>query len=104
LPGELAASGTLIASNAASAVNAPRPPLPQRAFDRDSPPRFPVPQSALDRVSPRLPPFIRTVRSPFRALARAAYLTDRNGDACRPLRKTWRNLGGSTPSLHPPGG
>jgi len=46
-----------------------------------------VPHSALDRVSPRLPPFILTVRSPFRAaFARAAYLTDRNGDACLPLQ------------------
>src|SRR3954471_1586296 len=60
----LAASGTLMASIAANAVTAPRPPLPQRALDRDSPPRLPVPHSALVRVSPRLPPLIRTFRSP----------------------------------------
>ena len=29
-----------------------RPPLPHRAFARESPPRFPVPQRALERVSP----------------------------------------------------
>src|SRR5690242_6010420 len=57
----LAARGTLMASIATSAVIAPRPPLPQRALDRDSPPRLPVPHSALDRVSPRLPPFVRTL-------------------------------------------
>src|SRR5215210_4834125 len=61
LPGELAARGTLMTSNAASAVIAPRPPLPHSALERDSPPRLPVPHSALDRVSPRLPPFILTV-------------------------------------------
>src|SRR5262249_30718191 len=61
----LAARGTLMASIATSAVAAPRPPLPHRALDRDSPPRLPVPHSALDRVSPRLPPFVRTVRFSF---------------------------------------
>ena len=70
----LDARGTLMASIATSAVIAPRPPFPQSALDRDSPPRLPVPHSALERVSPRLPPFMRTFRSPFRALARAAWL------------------------------
>jgi hypothetical protein len=73
----LDARGTLIASIAASAVTAPRPPFPQSALERDSPPRLPVPHSALERVSPRFPPFIRTFRSPFRALARAAFLPAR---------------------------
>ena len=50
--------GTLRTSIAASAVIAPRPPLPQSALDRDSPPRLPVPHSALDRVSLRFPPFL----------------------------------------------
>src|SRR3954466_15927333 len=74
--GALAAKGTLRTSIAASAVTAPLPPLPQRALDRDSPPRLPVPHSALDRVSPRLPPLIRTFRSPFRAMFRAGRIAD----------------------------
>jgi hypothetical protein len=48
-----AASGAATTSTATSAVTRPRPPLPQSAFDRESPPRFPVPQSALERCSPR---------------------------------------------------
>src|SRR4051812_3561026 len=91
-----------MASIAASAVSAPRPPLPQRAFDRDSPPRLPVPHSALERVSPRLPPFILTFRSPFRAtFTRAAYLTDRNGDACLPLQNLAQRRGRGCPATSP---
>src|SRR5918992_5782902 len=48
-----AARGAATTSTAISAVTRPRPPLPQSAFDRESPPRFPVPQSALERCSPR---------------------------------------------------
>ena len=70
----LAASGTLMASIATSAVTAPRPPFPHRALDRASPPRLPVPHSALDRDSPRLPPFIRTFRVSF-PRARAGRMT-----------------------------
>src|SRR5215208_5269867 len=107
----LDASGTLMASIATSAVIAPRPPFPQRALDRDSPPRLPVPHSALERISPRWPPFIRTFRSPFRALARAAWppasrhvppgSPPRNpgetygGDVCRYIPRRGEGLGSS---------
>src|SRR5436190_3032726 len=102
-PSELAARGTLIASIATSAVTAPRPPLPQSAFERVSPPRLPVPHSALDRVSPRLPLIFRTFRSPFRALARAAFISKGASKARRHL-KTWRNVRGWRPRPHPPAG
>ena len=39
-----------------SVMTLPRPPLPQRALERNSPPRLPEPQRALWRTSPRLPP------------------------------------------------
>src|SRR5262249_61285823 len=101
----LDASGTLMASIATSAVIAPRPPFPQSALDRDSPPRLPVPHSALERVSPRLPPFIRTFRSPFRALARAAWFACSAAHARRlAAAKSGRNLRWIGVSSHPPAG
>ena len=51
---------------------APRPPLPQRAFERCSPPRFPEPQSALLRTSPGLPPVFLPIVLPCPRQARAA--------------------------------
>src|SRR3990170_6162878 len=72
LPGAaVAASGSARASTAI-AVTRPRPPLPQRAFERNSPPRFPEPHRALLRTSPRLPPVFPTISLLFRAEARAA--------------------------------
>jgi hypothetical protein len=55
-----AASGSIKARAATPTRTAPRPLLPQRAFERESPPRLPVPQSALLR-SPCLPRSVVTV-------------------------------------------
>src|SRR5690348_2302407 len=52
----VATSGIPSRKTAATVNTSPRPPLPQRALERDSPPRLPVPQSALERLSPRVPP------------------------------------------------
>src|SRR5919199_3559319 len=53
LPGAaVAARGAASAHTAMHMVAIPRPPLPQRTEDRESPPRLPVPHNALER-SPR---------------------------------------------------
>src|SRR3954451_116454 len=83
-PGALAARGTLMTSNAASAVIAPRPPLPHSALERDSPPRLPVPHSALDRVSPRLPPFMLTLCVSFPRFLRGPHVCLPAAEADRP--------------------
>src|SRR4249919_1809880 len=100
----LEASGTAITSIATSAVTNPRPPLPHSTFERVSPPRLPVPHSALDRCSPRFPPFVRTFRSPFRALARAAFQVESHRPLPPGLVKTWRNVSATPRLLHPPAG
>src|SRR5829696_6880823 len=71
----LSAPAAIGAASATSAIvirSRPRPPLPQRAFERDSPPRFPVPHSALERVPPGASKSLRAIRSPFPSAARAA--------------------------------
>src|SRR5215210_142722 len=57
-----AARGAATTSTATSAVTRPRPPLPQSAFDRESPPRFPVPHKADERCSPREDPLLPFIR------------------------------------------
>src|ERR687896_343786 len=61
------ASGTAVKARIARNTAKPRPPLPQRAFARESPPRFPVPQRALERTCPSVPPLSRDIPLPFRA-------------------------------------
>src|SRR5690348_11144862 len=60
----VATSGIPSRNTAATVSTSPRPPLPQRALERDSPPRLPVPQSALERISPRVPPLFLTISLP----------------------------------------
>src|SRR5215212_7560144 len=64
----LSATAAIGAASATSAIvirSRPRPPLPQRAFERDSPPRFPVPHSALERVPLGASRSFRAIPSPF---------------------------------------
>src|ERR687897_1762179 len=60
-----AARGAATTNTATSAVTRPRPPLPQAAFDRESPPRFPVPHSADERCSPREDPLLPFICLPL---------------------------------------
>src|SRR5215207_1041527 len=72
-----AARGAATTSTAQSVVTRPSPPLPQSAFDRESPPRFPVPQRALERCSPRgeLPlPLIQCLPFPLKVAGRSDFV------------------------------
>src|SRR5215203_6188507 len=71
----LSATAAIGAASATTAIvirSRPRPPLPQRAFERDSPPRFPVPHSALERMPLGASKSFRAIPLPFPSAARAA--------------------------------
>src|SRR5919201_6931136 len=62
-----AVRGMTSAHTRTHAVRNPRPPLPHRTEERESPPRVPVPQSALERSPRSAAPrsFTSDIHSPF---------------------------------------
>src|SRR5207248_1983900 len=89
----VATSGIPRRKPAARVSTSPRPPLPQRALDRDSPPRLPVPQSALERISPRVPPLFLNIRFLLlSALLGAGRSSLRSAAGCRYSVRTVRKL------------
>src|SRR5512132_2045390 len=93
LPLPLSAVATIGAASASAVttiVTRPRPPLPQRTLERESPPRLPVPQSALPRAPCGLDPrsFVCCIQSPFSAPRRGPQnrSENRKGLNVRPAR------------------
>src|SRR5687767_14099150 len=86
-------------------VTRPRPPLPQRALERNSPPRLPEPQRALWRTSPRLPPVFLAIflllerpgGAPHEPFDSRAGERRRTGPAGEPRPNVCAKTGGSLP-------